>query len=105
MLCSRGYSDQLAGLSASMILIAGFLAAFPLGYISMKVHNTRIMVILLYCLFIDWKDDSNNQDSLFTSPFHPCHYNSNFGNTKHWMGRDVGLLCTRYLELWLFGST
>ena len=36
MLCSRGYSDQLAGLSAAAIIVAGFLASFPLGLLAMK---------------------------------------------------------------------
>jgi len=36
MLCSRGYSDQLAGLCAAAIIVAGFLASFPTGYIAMK---------------------------------------------------------------------
>ena len=36
MLCSRGYSDTLAGLSAALIIIAGFIASFPIGYLSMR---------------------------------------------------------------------
>merc|ERR1711974_162809 len=39
MLCSRGYSDQIAGLSGSMILFMGFVASFPMGYISYKTKN------------------------------------------------------------------
>ena len=36
ILCSRGYSDTLAGVSAALIIIAGFIASFPIGYASMK---------------------------------------------------------------------
>ena len=36
ILCSRGYSDTFAGLSAALIIIAGFIASFPLGYLSMR---------------------------------------------------------------------
>ena len=36
MLCSRGYSDTLAGVAAALIIVSGFLASFPLGYLSIK---------------------------------------------------------------------
>ena len=36
ILCSRGYSDQLAGLSAAAIIVAGFLASFPIGYLAVN---------------------------------------------------------------------
>ena len=36
MLCSRGYSDSLAGVAAALIIISGFVASFPLGYLSIK---------------------------------------------------------------------
>ena len=36
VLCSRGYSDSLAGLAAALIIISGFLASFPLGYAALR---------------------------------------------------------------------
>ena len=36
ILCSRGYSDTIAGVSAALIIISGFVASFPIGYASMK---------------------------------------------------------------------
>ena len=36
ILCSRGYSDMLAGVGAALIIFAGFLASFPIGLVSMK---------------------------------------------------------------------
>ena len=36
ILCSRGYSDQLAGLAAASIIVAGLLASFPLGFLAAK---------------------------------------------------------------------
>jgi len=36
ILCSRGYSDSLAGLAAAVIIISGFIASFPLGYLSIR---------------------------------------------------------------------
>ena len=43
VLCSRGYSDQLAGLSGSLILFAGFLASFPFGVISYKLKKPVLL--------------------------------------------------------------
>lgn len=31
LLCSRGYSDSLAGAAAAAIILAGFLASLPIG--------------------------------------------------------------------------
>ena len=36
ILCSRGYSDAIAGVSAALIIVSGFVASFPIGYASMK---------------------------------------------------------------------
>ena len=49
VLCSRGYSDSLAGLSAALMIIAGFLASFPLGYLSMK-SGKLILITKVYTL-------------------------------------------------------
>ena len=43
VLCSRGYSDQLAGLSGSLILFCGFLASFPFGVISYKLKRPILL--------------------------------------------------------------
>ena len=43
ILCSRGYSDQLAGLSGSLILFTGFLASFPFGIISYKTKKPTLV--------------------------------------------------------------
>jgi FLVCR family MFS transporter 7 len=39
ILCSSGYSDQLAGTAGSSILFCGFLASFPMGLISYKTKK------------------------------------------------------------------
>ena len=49
MLCSRGYSDTLAGISAALIIIAGFIASFPIGYISMK-SGKLILISKIACI-------------------------------------------------------
>ena len=49
MLCSRGYSDTLAGVSAALIIIAGFVASFPIGYISMR-SGKMILISKLACI-------------------------------------------------------
>ena len=43
VLCSRGYSDQLAGLSGSLILFCGFLASFPFGVLSYKLKRPILL--------------------------------------------------------------
>ena len=49
ILCSRGYSDTLAGLSAAFIIIAGFVVSFPIGYLSMK-SGKLITISKVACL-------------------------------------------------------
>jgi len=49
MLCSRGYSDTLAGVSAALIIIAGFVASFPIGYASMK-SGKLILISKIACI-------------------------------------------------------
>ena len=44
ILCSRGYSDQLAGLSGSMILLTGSLASFPFGVLAYKVKKPIVII-------------------------------------------------------------
>ena len=39
ILCSRGYTDQLAGFAGSMILFMGFVASFPFGLLSYKTKK------------------------------------------------------------------
>ena len=36
VLCARGYSDQLSGMSNSLILLVGTLASFPFGVLAYK---------------------------------------------------------------------
>merc|ERR1712226_720873 len=45
--CSRGYSDQIAGLSGSLILIAGFIMSFPIGMIAYRTK--RPLVVCKIC--------------------------------------------------------
>lgn len=39
ILCSRGYTDQTAGLAGSLILFMGFVASFPMGILSYKTKK------------------------------------------------------------------
>ena len=39
ILCSRGYTDQMAGIAGSMILLVGFFASFPFGILSYKTKK------------------------------------------------------------------
>lgn len=43
ILCSRGYSDQLAGIAAALIIVSGFLASFPLGLLAMKTGKMTLV--------------------------------------------------------------
>lgn len=43
ILCSRGYTDQLSGLSGSLILLCGFLASFPFGLIAHKTGKYTLL--------------------------------------------------------------
>ena len=47
MILCRGYSDQLSGLSGSLILLVGFLASFPFGALAMKTG--RLALITKFC--------------------------------------------------------
>ena len=49
ILCSRGYSDMLAGVGAALIIFAGFLASFPIGLVSMKTGRL-ILISKSACL-------------------------------------------------------
>jgi FLVCR family MFS transporter 7 len=49
ILCARGYSDQLSGLSGSLILLVGFLASFPFGVLAYKTG--RLALICKACCF------------------------------------------------------
>ena len=49
MLCSRGYSDTLAGVSAALIIISGFVASFPIGYASIK-SGKMILISKIACI-------------------------------------------------------
>ena len=46
MLCSRGYTDWWAGLSGAGIIVAGFLASFPIGLLA---ANTGRLVTVAKC--------------------------------------------------------
>ena len=54
MLCSRGYSDTLAGLSAALIIIAGFIASFPIRYLATRSGKLILIskVVLLPLVII-----------------------------------------------------
>lgn len=39
ILCSKGYTDQLAGLSGSLILLTGFIFSFPFGLLAYKTKK------------------------------------------------------------------
>jgi cyanate permease len=43
ILCSRGYTDQLSGLSGSLILLCGTLASFPFGYLAYKTRKPTLI--------------------------------------------------------------
>jgi len=49
ILCSRGYSDSLAGIAAALIIISGFIASFPLGYLSIKFGK---LILITKCACI-----------------------------------------------------
>ncbi|CAB4057693.1 MSFD7 [Lepeophtheirus salmonis] len=54
LLCSKGYSDQLSGLSGSLILLWGFIASFFFGFLAIKVKKIVLIcktsgLIELYC--------------------------------------------------------
>ena len=49
ILCSRGYSDVLAGVGAALIILSGFLASFPIGLVSMKTGRL-ILISKSACL-------------------------------------------------------
>ena len=49
ILCSRGYSDVLAGVGAALIIFSGFLASFPIGFVSMKTGRL-ILISKSACL-------------------------------------------------------
>ena len=62
ILCSRGYSDKLAGISGSLIYVIGSAASFPFGYLATRTKNpilvTKIAaflsilatIMLSYCM-------------------------------------------------------
>merc|ERR1719250_481386 len=49
ILCSRGYSDSLVGLAAAVIIISGFIASFPLGYLSIR-SGKLILITKCACI-------------------------------------------------------
>ena len=50
ILCSRGYSDVIAGVSGSLILFMDFVASFPMGLIAYKTKKPVLMTKL--CGFV-----------------------------------------------------
>ena len=44
ILCARGYSDQLSGMSNSLILLVGTLASFPFGVLAYKGSDDSILI-------------------------------------------------------------
>ena len=51
ILCAQGYSDQLSGLSGSLVLLCGTLASFPMGLLSYKTGQP-IMICKINSLFV-----------------------------------------------------
>ena len=47
IMCARGYSDQLSGLSGALILFVGFFASFPMGIIGYKTG--RLTAVCKVC--------------------------------------------------------
>ena len=43
ILCSVGYSDQIAGLAGSLILFMGFVASFPFGILAYKTKKSTLI--------------------------------------------------------------
>ena len=51
ILCARGYSDQLSGMSNSLILLVGTLASFPFGVLAYKTGR-MITICKVCCCFV-----------------------------------------------------
>ena len=43
ILCARGYSDQLSGMSNSLILLVGTMASFPFGVLAYKGFTYSVL--------------------------------------------------------------
>ena len=43
ILCSVGYSDQIAGLASSLMMFTGFLATFPIGIIANRTKKNILI--------------------------------------------------------------
>ncbi|XP_040578384.1 solute carrier family 49 member A3 [Lepeophtheirus salmonis] len=58
LLCSKGYSDQLSGLSGSLILLWGFIASFFFGFLAIKVKKivlickTSGLIVIIFLVLI-----------------------------------------------------
>ena len=50
-MCAQGYTDQLSGLSGSLVLLCGTLASFPMGLLAYKTGKS-IMVCKVNSLFV-----------------------------------------------------
>lgn len=51
ILCARGYTDQLSGLSGSLILLCGTLASFPMGLLAYKTGQP-VLICKISSLFV-----------------------------------------------------
>ena len=52
ILCSVGYSDQIAGLAGSLIIFTGFVASFPFGIIAYRTKKLTLICKLSGCVEI-----------------------------------------------------
>ena len=52
ILCSVGYSDQIAGLAGSLIIFTGFVASFPFGIIAYRTKKLILICKLSGCVEI-----------------------------------------------------
>ena len=51
ILCARGYTDQLSGLSGSLVLLCGTLASFPMGLLAYKTGRP-VLICKISSLFV-----------------------------------------------------
>ena len=72
ILCARGYSDQLSGMSNSLILLVGTLASFPFGVLAYKGFQNSIWSLKTYEDFDLSANDYHNCGFQNISKFHSC---------------------------------
>lgn len=52
IMCAKGYSDQQAGLAGSIIILVGFCASFPIGFLAYKTEKGVLISKIGSCLAI-----------------------------------------------------